>query len=85
MRTHGYIGLKEVQINPLGKGKTGFVFRLLFRGAERLDAVEFEISSRDLMRLMCGLQALQAHHKLAIPPTARRRGKPILHVVTDDE
>ena len=70
-----------LEINPNAE-KTEFLFRLHFAASPR--SVEFVLPPDGAMKLMLGLQELQALHKIPIPPVPRS-GKPNLRIVTEDE
>lgn len=72
----------SILIKP-NEEKTEFQFLLSF--PERLQPVEFSISTDGAMVLMAALQRLQVKHKIPIPKSVRPGGKPMLRVVSDDE
>jgi hypothetical protein len=72
----------KLEIRPNAE-KTEFVFRLHFDESPR--SVEFVLTRKGAMRVMRGLQILQIHHKIPIPPPPRSPGKPKLRAVKEDD
>ena len=66
-------------------GEDRLQIRLEFAAPEKRAPIVFEVTFDDAMRLLRGLQILQAKYKIPIPPNLRPRGKPVFAVVTDDD
>jgi hypothetical protein len=84
MKTRKMSGLKSIKFIPLEERK-GFQVRLEFAGERSSEAIEFALSFEMMMRILNGLQKLQAHHKVPIPETLRPKGRPRLSIVEDEE
>jgi hypothetical protein len=72
----------QLVVKPI-KAKREFQFLLSFDG--RTPSIEFVTTFDGAMRIMVGLQRLQARQKIPIPQQVRTFGKPKLSIVKLDE
>jgi hypothetical protein len=70
--------------NP-AEAPTKFRFRLEGIPATTTEAVEFDLTVADAMRLMRALQMLQVRHKLPLPQDLRPTARPHLRLVPPDD
>jgi hypothetical protein len=73
-----------VRINRID-GEDRLCIRFEFPDPAKRKPISWEVTFDEAMRLLNGLQKIQAKYKIPIPPSLRPSGKPKLVVVTNDD
>jgi len=72
-----------VRFNRIG-AENRLCIRFEFHDPAKRKPISWEVTFDEAMRLLNGLQTIQAKYKIPIPPNLRPSGKPKLVVVTND-